>query len=135
MYDKLPAPLLAPFVAWARNKSIRVVHLVREASLLRTLSSSEAHHTHIYHTFSNQTQARAPAGVQVQLISKAASEICKKHHRTVAHWSHALHRPGIHYHYERYERLMFEPARGAILLGDRPAGCHCRLGSAASGQH
>ena len=46
----MPAPLIGPFVEWVRNSSIRVVHLVREASLLRHLSSDEAHRTKYYHS-------------------------------------------------------------------------------------
>ena len=47
---QVPAKLIGPFVEWVRNSSIRVVHLVREASLLRHLSSDEAHRTKYYHS-------------------------------------------------------------------------------------
>ena len=50
--DQVPASLIGPFVEWVRNSSIRVVHLVREASLLRHLSSDKAHRTKIYTTHS-----------------------------------------------------------------------------------
>ena len=49
MYNQVPAPLVGPFVEWVRNNSIRVVHLVREASLLQHLSSDEARRTNVYH--------------------------------------------------------------------------------------
>ena len=49
---QVPALLVGPFVEWVRNSSIRVVHLVREASLLRHLSSEKAHRTKICTTHS-----------------------------------------------------------------------------------
>ena len=88
MYDQVPAPLIGPFVEWVRNNSIRVVHLVREASLLQHLSSDEAHRTKVYHTTlsgGNQTP-----GVPVQLDLEAGRHIhtysnpCPPYH-TLAH--------------------------------------------------
>jgi LPS sulfotransferase NodH len=73
MYDQVPAPLVEPFVEWVRNNSIRVVHLVREASLLQHLSSEEALRTKVYHTTlsgGNQTP-----GVPVQLDLEAGRHI------------------------------------------------------------
>ena len=73
MYDQVPAPLVGPFVRWVRNNSIRVVHLVREASLLQHLSRDEAHRTKVYHTTlsgGNQTP-----GVPVQLNLEAGRHI------------------------------------------------------------
>ena len=76
MYNHVPAPLIGPFVQWVRNSSIRVVHLVREASLLQHLSSDEAHRTKLYHSLSGgkHTPATKTRGVSVQLDLKAASQ-------------------------------------------------------------
>ena len=88
MYNHVPAQLTGPFVEWVRNSSIRVVHLVREASLLQHLSSDEAHRTKVYHTTlsgGNQTP-----GVPVQLDLEAGrhrhthSNPCPPYH-TLAH--------------------------------------------------
>ena len=85
MYNHVPAQLTGPFVEWVRNSSIRVVHLVREASLLQHLSSDEARRTNVYHARSggDQTAAAAAAtaigtpvtqtrGVPVQLNTATA---------------------------------------------------------------
>ena len=59
MHNQVPAPLIGPFVQWVRNNSIRVVHLVREASLLQYLSSAEARRTNVYHALSGGDQTTA----------------------------------------------------------------------------
>ena len=59
MYNQVPAPLIGPFVQWVRNNSIRVVPLVREASLLQYLSSAEARRTNVYHALSGGDQTTA----------------------------------------------------------------------------
>ena len=61
MYNHVPAQLTVPFVEWVRNSSIRVVHLVREASLLQHLSSDEARRTNVYHARSGGEQTTAAA--------------------------------------------------------------------------
>ena len=90
MYNHVPAPLIGPFVQWVRNSSIRVVHLVREASLLQHLSSDEARRSNVYHARSGgeQTAAAAAAataigtpvtqtrGVPVQLNTATARRTC-----------------------------------------------------------
>ena len=82
--DQVPASLIGPFVEWVRNSSIRVVHLVREASLLRHLSSDEAHRTKNYHTLSsgNQTATLATrrlsdSGAPVRIKLENARHICQ----------------------------------------------------------
>ena len=90
MYNHVPAPLTAPFVEWVRNSSIRVVHLVREASLLQ---HCPVRRPPVYHarTGGEQTTAAAAAaaigtpvtqtrGVPVQLNTATARRTCS-HHR------------------------------------------------------
>ena len=78
VYNQVPAPLVGPFVEWVRNNSIRVVHLLCEASLLQHLSSDEAHRTKLYHSLSGgkHTPATKTRGVSVQLDLKAARHNC-----------------------------------------------------------
>ena len=88
MYNHVPAQLTGPFVEWVRNSSIRVVHLVREASLLQHLSSDEAHRTKVYHT--TLSGGHQTPGVPVQLDLEAGRHIhthsnpCPPYH-TLAH--------------------------------------------------
>lgn len=56
MYNQVPVQLIGPFVQWVRNNSIRLVHLVREASLLQHLSTGEARRTKVYHALSGGDQ-------------------------------------------------------------------------------
>ena len=81
---QVPAELIGPFVEWVRNSSIRVVHLVREASLLRHLSSDEAHRTNNYHTLPSSyqtahtlaTRRLSGSGAPVRIELERMPQVC-----------------------------------------------------------
>jgi hypothetical protein len=104
MYDQVPAQLMGKFLSYVAAQNISVVHLVREATVLRLASHQQTSVAHTSNaTLAQQLHYELMKWTDGQAVAIAVKEIEEMHVK----WQLRLQMyPLIRYHYVSYESLL-----------------------------
>jgi len=125
MYNQVPHHLRNNFIEWLVQQSISVLHLVREATVLRV--APRAHHAD-ERSESNSSSYSSSAADSQRLGAETLAKRVREEEQLDFIWATALiHSHNLHYHRISYERLLVRGrdetlAKAVSAIGGRAEG-------------